>query len=245
VLLEGRTALVTGASRGIGAAIAAAFAREGARLVLGGRSTQVEAVADGIRKQGGSAVAVRGDLRDEASAKALVGACRKELGGLDVLVNNAGLMVAARLGMASAESIREHFDVNVYATIALTQYAIRLMDAKRSPSIVNMASIAGTQGMADLAVYSASKGAVVAFTLASAKELAPKGIRVNAIAPGFIDTDLVRGITPAERQRRIDGIAMGRAGTAEEVAGAALFLASDLSRYVTGQVLGVDGGMQA
>ena len=244
MLLEGRTALVTGASRGIGAAIAKAFAREGARLVVGGRSALVEAVADEIRGKGADAVAVRGDLRDEVCAKALVAACRKEFGGLDVLVNNAGMMLPTRLGMASANSVRELFEVNVFAPIALTQYAIRLMDETRRPSIVNLASIAGTRGMEDLSVYSASKGAVVAFTLASAKELAPKGIRVNAIAPGFIDTDMVRGLTPDELRRRIDSIGMGRAGTPEEVAGAALFLASDLSRYVTGQILGVDGGMQ-
>jgi 3-oxoacyl-[acyl-carrier protein] reductase len=147
--------------------------------------------------------------------------------------------------MTSADQMRELYQVNVQAVIALTQYATRLMDGRRSPSIVNLASIAGTQGMEGVTAYSASKAAVVGYTLACAKELAPKGIRVNAIAPGFIDTDMVRGVTPDWYERRIQSIRMGRIGTPEDVAGVAVFLGSDLSRYVTGQVIGVDGGMMS
>jgi 3-oxoacyl-[acyl-carrier protein] reductase len=244
MLLEGRSALVTGAGRGIGAAIARSFAAEGARVVLADVIDQVEPVAAEIRGHGGRATALRGDLRDEAFAKELVQFCRREQGGLDALVNNAGVLRQGLLGMLPAAAIRDLFEVNVIALITLTQYAVRIMDGARHPGIVNLASIAGTRGMEGVSAYSASKGAVVAFTLAGAKELAPRGIRMNAIAPGFIDTDMIRGLAPDWLERRVASIGMGRAGTSEDVAGAALFLASDLSRYVTGQVIGVDGGMQ-
>src|SRR5207244_2876262 len=156
----------------------------------------VESVAAEIRGQGRMAMALRGDVRDENHAKQLVQLCRKEHGRLDVLVNNAGILRQALLGMLPVDAMREMFEVNVFALITLTQYAVRVMDGARQPSVVNLASIAGTRGMEGVSVYAASKGAVAAFTRASAKELAPRGIRVNAIAPGFIDTDMVRGLTP-------------------------------------------------
>jgi 3-oxoacyl-[acyl-carrier protein] reductase len=243
MLLDGRVALVTGASRGIGAAIARAFAAQGASLLLCARSEGVETLAAELTTAEHPVRAMRGNVSDPSFSRELIASARKEYGRVDVLVNNAGILRQGLIGMSSTDHMREMLDVNVLALMALTQYATRAMDRARSPSIVNLTSIAGTQGAEGLSVYAASKAAVVGYTLSSAKELAPKGIRVNAIAPGLIDTDMMRDVTAAWAERRLPLIRMGRVGTPEDVAGVAVFLASDLSRYVTGQVIGVDGGM--
>jgi 3-oxoacyl-[acyl-carrier protein] reductase len=243
MLLEGRVALVTGASRGIGAAIARAFAAQGAMLLLCARGDGVDTLAQELASSERPVRSMRGDISDSGFVRTLIASVRKDHGRLDVLVNNAGVLRQGLIGMTSTEHVREMLDVNVLAVMTLTQYATRVMDAQRRPSIVNVASIAGTQGMEGVTAYSASKAAVVGYTLSTAKELAPKGIRVNAIAPGFIDTDMVRGVSSDWYERRIQSIRMGRIGTPEDVAGVAVFLASDLAQYVTGQVIGVDGGM--
>jgi 3-oxoacyl-[acyl-carrier protein] reductase len=244
-LLEGKTALITGASRGIGAAIARVFASHGARLALVARSSAAESVAAEIVAAGGSAKAYRCDIADDGALKDLVKAVRADAPVIDVLVNNAGILEQGLIGMTSTESIRRMLETNVLALINLTQYAARLMAKSAAPSVINISSIAGTQGIEGVAAYAASKAAVLGFTQAAAKELAPKGIRVNAIAPGFIDTDMTRGMSQDWFDKRLAGIRMGRIGKPEDIANCALFLASPLSAYVTGQTIGVDGGMAA
>jgi 3-oxoacyl-[acyl-carrier protein] reductase len=242
-LLQGLSCIVTGASRGIGRAVAEVFAARGASLVLSARSEELDALGAKLTGRGAAVRVVRGDITQEAHQKDLVKAAREAFGKVDVLVNNAGVLYQGLLGMVEMERVRGMFEVNVHALINLTQFAVRAMTARKSGSIINMTSIAGTEGIEGMPGYSAAKAAVIGFTYSAAKELAPRGIRVNAIAPGFIDTDMTRAMPADLHQRRVDGIRMGRIGTAEDVAKAALFFASDLSSYVTGQILGVDGGM--
>lgn len=241
MLLPDRVALITGASRGIGKAVAETFVAEGAKVVLVARSESIHEFARSLTDGGAVAEAIQGDINDDATVRACIKSCRNQHGRIDVLVNNAGAMTQSVLGMISLEDARNLMEVNVLATVNLTQYAIRLM--KTSGSIINIASIAW-RGLVGSSAYSAAKGGVVGFTLSAAKELAPRHIRVNAIAPGYIDTELTRNLAPENREQALSTIRMGRIGEAQDVANAAMFLASDLSSYVTGQVLGVDGGMQ-
>lgn len=243
MLLKDKVALITGASRGIGKAIAAGYVENGAAVVLVARSEELLRTAEELRAAGACVKTVQGDIKDEATVRECVKVCRAEFGRLDIVVNNAGILEQSLIGMISLDSARQLFDINIVATVNLTQYAVRIM--KGNGSIINLASIAGTHGIVGASVYSASKAAVKGFTLAAAKELAGRDIRVNAIAPGFIDTDMTRKLSPEAFERNVASIRMRRIGTPQDVANVAIFLGSHLSSYVTGQVLGVDGGMQA
>ena len=181
------------------------------------------------------------DVRDEAAAKKAVLQIRKETGRLDVLVNNAGVMKDALIGMISKDLMQEIYDTNVFGVMNMIQLASKVMMFQKSGSIINLSSIVGLKGNPGQLVYSATKGAVTAMTKTAAKELASQGIRVNAVAPGMIDTDMFRSIGNEKMQEHIANIRMGRLGTPEEVADAILFLASDLSGYITGEILGVNG----
>lgn len=243
-MLAGRLAWVTGASGGIGAAIARRFASEGARLVLAGRDrARLEALAAEIDRPDATPIVLAYDMRDDAAIAAAFQQVFKEAKRLDVLVNNAGVMLDAPLGLISRAAIDETLQVNVAAALAHLQSASKLMARSGGGSIVNIASIIGVHGNANQTLYAASKAALIGATRAAAKELAPKGIRVNALAPGFIDTPMTSAYPEAVRAKTLASIGMGRAGTGDDVAKVALFLASDLSAYVTGQVIGVDGGM--
>lgn len=242
-LLKNRTALVTGGTRGIGRAIAQTFLAHGARVFVNGRRAESTAkVADALGKR---ATPLAFDVADSEAVRQAFLALRKEAGGLDILVNSAGVMRDALIGMTTDELVDEALRVNYLGTFACARLAARLMQPKRSGSIINISSIVGRTGIEGYTAYGASKAAVIGLTVSLAKELAHYNVRVNALAPGFIDTDLTAGFAPERRDRILSQIRMGRAGKPEEVAGAALFLASNLASYVTGQVLGVDGAMVA
>lgn len=245
-LLEGKVALITGASRGIGQAVARRFAEHGAIVLLNGRSDPAalaELAAELTREFGVEAVPYCYDVADRPAVQSTFADIFKRFKRLDVLVNNAGILVDAFLGMISDDVIQSVMNVNTVGPILHMQEAARLMARKQSGSIINLSSIIGRVGNTGQTVYGASKAAVIGMTLSAAKELAPKGIRVNAIAPGFIETDMVRKLPPAVSEERVRSIKMGRLGQPEDVAMPIVFLASDWSRYVTGQVIGVDGGM--
>ena len=242
-LLDGKVCLVTGASRGIGAATVKRFAREGAVVYANARTPKnLDDLCIELSEEYNTRVkALYFDVRDEAAAKKAVLQIRKETGRLDVLVNNAGVMKDALIGMISKDLMQEIYDTNVFGVMNMIQLASKVMMFQKSGSIINLSSIVGLKGNPGQLVYSATKGAVTAMTKTAAKELASQGIRVNAVAPGMIDTDMFRSIGNEKMQEHIANIRMGRLGTPEEVADAILFLASDLSGYITGEILGANG----
>ena len=244
-LLAGKRVLITGATRGIGLAIAERFAAEGASLYLNGRDgPSVSVLAERLNREFGVACApLLFDVADPEAVKAAFRELFAQTKVLDVLVNNAGILDDALIGMVTPAQIERTFACNSFSVLYCSQYAARMLQRNGGGSIINLASIIGRVGNAGQAVYGGSKAAVIGMTQSLAKELATQQIRVNAIAPGFIDTDMAHSLSEDKFQQRLDSIAMGRIGSADEVAKVALFLASELSSYVTGQVIGVDGGM--
>jgi 3-oxoacyl-[acyl-carrier protein] reductase len=245
-MLDGKIALVTGSTRGIGWAIARMFAAQGATLIVhGAHSADVLAarLAELQTVRAGRHIGRLADVADPQAVKQLYATIFQEYKRLDVLVNNAGIMRDNLLGMVGGEETAQTFAVNIQGVLYNMQYAARLMARGGGGSIINMTSIIGRFGNAGQVVYSASKAAVIGLTYSAAKELAPQKIRVNAVAPGFIDTDMTRQLPQEKYDQLAASVKMGRVGRPEDVAGAALFLASEYSAYITGQILGVDGGM--
>lgn len=244
--LHGKVVAVTGATRGIGQATANVLAAHGATVVV--MSSQAErAVLAAERLQEHYKIDTLGlgvDSRDSHQIRLAYQAIFKRLGRLDGLVNNAGILQDALIGMVTDQLLHETFGVNTLGAIHHLQGAARLMSRAGRGSIVNITSIIGVEGNDGQIAYSSSKAALIGLTKSAAKELAPKGIRVNAVAPGFIDTEMSRSIPESKFAERAESIRMGRLGSTTDIANAILFFTSELSTYVTGQVLGVDGGMR-
>ena len=245
-LLDNKVCLITGASRGIGRETARRFAEEGAILYLTDyQEGSLEPVIEELKKKYNSDIKpLYFDVTDENSSKQAIMTVKKESGRLDVLVNNAGIMRDNVIGMIGSKLVHDVFDVNVFAVINMIQLANKLMSRQKSGCIINISSIVGIEGAAGQLVYSASKGAVAALTKAAAKELAPNGIRVNAVAPGLINTGLLQAIGDEKIAENLKNVKMGRLGEPIDVANVLVFLASDLSGYVTGEIIGVDGEAQ-
>ena len=243
--LEGRTALVTGASRGIGAAIAMRLAADGANVVVNyaGRADAAADVVRHIEEAGGQAVAIQADISDSAAAAALVTATVDRFGSLDILVNNAGITRDGLLVRMSDEDWSAVIDTNLSGAFYATRAAGKVMMKARSGSIINIASVVGLTGNAGQVNYSAAKAGLIGMTKTVARELASRNVRANAIAPGFIATEMTDALPEAVREGAQGLIAMGRFGTTGDVAAAVAFLASDDASYITGQVIAVDGGM--
>jgi len=243
--LKDRVAVVTGASRGIGRAIALELARRGASVVVNYQKSAQAAgeVAQQIEAEGGKAALLQADVSDFKQAQDLIKFTQDTFGGIDILVNNAGIARDTLVMMMSEEDWDTVLSTNLKSTFNCSKAAVKVMMRKRYGRIINVASVAGQMGNPGQTNYSASKAGQIGFTKALAREVASRNITVNAVAPGFVETDILQTIPPETLEAALKLVPLGRKGTPEEVAHAVAFLASDQAAYITGQVLGIDGGM--
>jgi 3-oxoacyl-[acyl-carrier protein] reductase len=246
VSLQGKVALITGARRGLGKAIALRLARSGADVVvndIAAGAEEAEATAAELRALGVRALSLPADVCVASQVEAMIETTLAEMGHLDILVNNAGVTRDALLMRMSEEQWDSVLNINLKGTFLCTRAALKPLLKQRSGRIINIASVVGLMGNAGQANYAASKGGVIAFTKAAAKEVASRGILVNAVAPGFIASHMTDQLSEEARQRLLSVVPLGRWGTPEEVAEVVNFLASEAASYLTGQIIHIDGGM--
>lgn len=245
MLLDGKIALVTGGSRGIGRAVAIELAKEGATVAINyaGNKAAAEEVQSIITEMGGKAIIIQADVSDEKSATQMVEEVIAQLGGVDILVNNAGITRDGLFIRMKEEDWNAVINTNLTGIFNCTKVAAKYMMKKRSGRIINMSSVSGIMGNAGQTNYAAAKAGVIGFTKSLAREMASRGITVNAVAPGFIATDMTAAMPEKAQEHVLTSIPLGKMGKPEDIANAVLFLASDKASYITGQVIHVDGGM--
>lgn len=245
MLLTGKTAIVTGGSRGIGRAVSLLLAREGANvaIVYAGNTAAAEETKQQAEALGAVAAVFQCDVADEQAVTDMVKAVKTQFGSVDILVNNAGITRDGLLMRMKEADWQAVLDTNLTGVYHCTKAVSKLMMKQRHGAVINLSSVVGETGNAGQANYAAAKAGIIGFTKAVAKELASRNIRVNAVAPGYVETDMTAGLPDSAKEDMLRSIPLGRPATADDVAQAVLFLASDQARYITGQVLNVDGGM--
>ena len=244
-MLKNKIALITGAGRGIGRAIAIALAKEGAEVVINynGSEERAKAVKQTIEENGGKASIYKCNVSDFTACEAMIKDIVKEYGHLDILVNNAGITKDGLIMKMKEEDFDSVLNVNLKGTFNTIRHSARQMLKQRSGKIINISSVSGILGNVGQANYAASKAGVIGLTKTMARELGSRGITVNAIAPGFVDTEMTEVLSEEIRENACKQIILGRFGKPEDIANTAVFLASDKADYITGQVISVDGGM--
>ena len=245
MLLTGKTAIVTGGSRGIGRAVSLLLAREGANvaIVYAGNTAAAEETKQQAEALGAAAAVFQCDVADDQAVADMVKAVKTQFGSVDILVNNAGITRDGLLMRMKEADWQAVLDTNLTGVYHCTKAVSKLMMKQRQGAVINLSSVVGETGNAGQANYAAAKAGIIGFTKAVAKELASRNIRVNAVAPGYVETDMTAGLPDSAKEDMLRSIPLGRPATAGDVAQAVLFLASDQAKYITGQVLNVDGGM--
>lgn len=245
MLLTGKTAIVTGGSRGIGRAVSLLLAREGANvaIVYAGNTAAAEETKQQAEALGAAAAVFQCDVADEQAVADMVKDVKTQFGSVDILVNNAGITRDGLLMRMKEADWQAVLDTNLTGVYHCTKAVSKLMMKQRQGAVINLSSVVGETGNAGQANYAAAKAGIIGFTKAVAKELASRNIRVNAVAPGYVETDMTAGLPDSAKEDMLRSIPLGRPATADDVAQAVLFLASDQAKYITGQVLNVDGGM--